>query len=166
MSSPLVVARQVAEGEDGELPVLGQARRGRHGRGAQAAPQTAAAAAGRRARAGRQPALRPAPAGAERAGSDISASPVDLQAGVADVMEARGLFLLQAARSMLRTRGGVRGGSRLQSGSTVSTAAKASVVDGPLNNRCPTSISYSTQPKAQMSDRWSTTWPRACSGLM
>ena len=34
------------------------------------------------------------------------------------------------------------------------------------NGRRPASISNSTQPKAQMSARWSTGLPRACSGLM
>ena len=31
---------------------------------------------------------------------------------------------------------------------------------------CPVIISYSTTPKAQMSARLSTTWPRACSGAI
>ena len=36
----------------------------------------------------------------------------------------------------------------------------------PRNARRPVSISYSTQPNAQMSVRRSTGWPRVCSGLM
>ena len=37
---------------------------------------------------------------------------------------------------------------------------------GPVNGGCPASISYKTQPKAQMSVRLSTGFPRACSGLI
>ena len=41
-------------------------------------------------------------------------------------------------------------------------SAKVAPVKAPF----PVSISYNTQPKAQMSPRRSASWPRACSGLM
>jgi hypothetical protein len=57
-------------------------------------------------------------------------------------------------------------GTPLQSGSFLTTAASTSVVVSPLKARRPMSISYSTQPNAQMSARLSTGLPRACSGLI
>ena len=62
---------------------------------------------------------------------------------------------------------GVRsGGSCVQSGSFVSTAAKTSATSSPGNGRVPVSISYSTHPIAQMSLRVSAGLPLACSGDM
>ena len=61
---------------------------------------------------------------------------------------------------------GVSAGKALQSGSFVSTNANVSETSSPSNTRRPASISYSTQPNAQMSARLSTAFPRACSGLM
>ena len=58
------------------------------------------------------------------------------------------------------------GGHALQSGSRVKTAAEMSEIVSPVNTRLPESISESTQPKAQMSERLSTFFPRHCSGLM
>ena len=45
-------------------------------------------------------------------------------------------------------------------------AAIVSETVSPENTLRPVSISYSTQPNAQMSARLSTALPRACSGLM
>ena len=64
------------------------------------------------------------------------------------------------------TAGGVVPGSWLQSGSRSMIAATVSVTVSPGNARRPVSISYSTQPNAQMSVRLSTALPRACSGDM
>ena len=58
------------------------------------------------------------------------------------------------------------GGIPSHFGSSLSTVASVSVMSSPSNNRRPVSISYSTTPKAQMSARLSTTFPRACSGDM
>ena len=65
-----------------------------------------------------------------------------------------------------RTRIGVAAGSCDQSGSSLITAASVSVTDSPRNAILPVSISYSTQPNAQMSARRSTALPFACSGDM
>ena len=61
---------------------------------------------------------------------------------------------------------GVSAGSACQSGSCFNTAAKVSEGVSPANDVWPVSISYNTQPKAQMSVRLSTACPRDCSGLM
>ena len=50
--------------------------------------------------------------------------------------------------------------------SSRSTAATISLTVSPPKSRPPVSISYSTAPKAQMSARRSTAFPRACSGDM
>ena len=57
-------------------------------------------------------------------------------------------------------------GTRSQSGSFVTTAARTSVIVSPGNACRPVNISYSTTPNAQMSARRSTACPRACSGAM
>ena len=54
----------------------------------------------------------------------------------------------------------------MTSGSERIIAAIVSVASVPAKARLPASISYSTQPNAQMSARLSTDFPRACSGLM
>ena len=69
-------------------------------------------------------------------------------------------------RRSRRTGSGVSGGSAFQSGALLSTATSTSATSSPSNARRPVSISYSTQPNAQMSLRLSTALPRACSGLM
>ncbi len=46
------------------------------------------------------------------------------------------------------------------------TSAIVSLTVSPANSVRPVSISYSTTPNAQMSDRLSTGRPRACSGAM
>jgi hypothetical protein len=99
---------------------------------------------------------------------DVSAASASSISSRASAMSWRREFwsFCRHRRSRMRTFGGVRSGSRLQSGSIVRIAARASVVEGPLKRRRPASISYSRQPKAQMSVRLSTTRPRACSGLM
>jgi len=61
---------------------------------------------------------------------------------------------------------GVSAGSALQSGSWLRTAARISSTPSPRKTGRPASISYSTQPNAQMSARLSTAFPRACSGAM
>ena len=61
---------------------------------------------------------------------------------------------------------GVDGGSAFQSGSRSRIFAIVSEVVAPGNARRPVSISYKTQPNAQISVRASTACPRACSGLM
>ena len=61
---------------------------------------------------------------------------------------------------------GVCAGRALQSGSRSRIAAIVSETVSPRNAGRPVSISYSTQPNAQMSVRLSTAFPRACSGLM
>ena len=58
------------------------------------------------------------------------------------------------------------GGSASQSGSDLMTLASTSVDVSPSNARAPVSISYSTQPNAQMSAPLVDRLPRACSGLM
>ena len=61
---------------------------------------------------------------------------------------------------------GVCAGRALQSGSRSRIAAIVSEIVSPRNAGRPVSISYNTQPNAQMSVRLSTGFPRACSGLM
>ena len=61
---------------------------------------------------------------------------------------------------------GVSAGSDVHSGSAPTTAARVSVTVSRPNADEPVNISKSTHPKAQMSVRLSTGWPRACSGLM
>jgi hypothetical protein len=68
--------------------------------------------------------------------------------------------------SRCRTVPGVDGGSWSQLGACDTTAAKVSVTVARPNAAWPVSISYNTQPNAQMSARESTACPRACSGLM
>jgi hypothetical protein len=65
-----------------------------------------------------------------------------------------------------RSAGDSIAGSLVQSGSRSMTRASVSETLSPSNARVPVSISYSTQPNAQMSARRSTGLPRACSGLM
>ena len=62
--------------------------------------------------------------------------------------------------------GGVSAGSRDQSGSTFSTDASVSETDSPANAWRPLSISYSTAPNDQISERRSAALPLACSGDM
>ncbi len=69
-------------------------------------------------------------------------------------------------RRVSRSAGGVSSGNLLQSGSALMMLACTWPTLSPPNSCVPVSISYSTQPKAQMSVRLSTTLPRACSGLM
>ena len=71
----------------------------------------------------------------------------------------------QLCRSV-RIAGGISEGSADQSGSIFSTFASVSLTSSPSNGRRPVSISYSTQPKAQMSLRLSASRPFACSGAM
>ncbi len=73
----------------------------------------------------------------------------------------RGSFSRQLAMSR-RT----RRGTRSHAGVSLITAASVSPTSSPPKGRAPVSISYRTQPNAQMSARLSTGWPRACSGLM
>ena len=61
---------------------------------------------------------------------------------------------------------GVEAGSRVQSMSARSTSAIVCDVVSPSKRRRPASISNSTTPNAQMSERLSTGEPLACSGLM
>ena len=68
-------------------------------------------------------------------------------------------------RSRSRAFAGVLAGNACQLGSVFSTQAMISA-KLPRKGCCPTSSSYSTQPNAQMSARWSTSSPRTCSGLM
>ena len=51
-------------------------------------------------------------------------------------------------------------------GSAVRTAAMRLAWLVPLKQRCPVTISYSTEPKAKMSDRASGSRPSSCSGDM
>src|SRR5207247_6356052 len=69
-------------------------------------------------------------------------------------------------RIMRSTCAGDEAGTAVQSGSLSRIAATESVVVSPGNARRPASISYTTQPNAQMSVRLSTVLPRACSGDM
>ena len=66
----------------------------------------------------------------------------------------------------MRTAPGTPVGTALQSGSDLMTLASIPATSSPSNGRRPASISYSTQPNAQMSARLSTARPRACSGAM
>jgi hypothetical protein len=61
---------------------------------------------------------------------------------------------------------GVSAGSALHSGCRSSTAASVSVIVAPGKIDRAVSISYSTQPNAQISARLSAGRPLACSGLM
>ena len=61
---------------------------------------------------------------------------------------------------------GVAAGKADHSGSRSRIAAIVSERVSPANATRPVSISYSTQPNAQMSVRLSTGLPRACSGLI
>jgi hypothetical protein len=45
-------------------------------------------------------------------------------------------------------------------------ACSVSSAVAPANGSWKVTISYSTTPSEKMSLRWSTAWPRACSGLM
>ena len=65
-------------------------------------------------------------------------------------------FLSRQRASSRRTDSGVSCGSTVPSGSTFNTAASVSVTVSPAKAFVPESISYSTQPKAQMSARLST----------
>ena len=69
-------------------------------------------------------------------------------------------------RSTVLTLAGVGRGRSVQSGALVTIAARTSVRVSPLKSCWPANISYSTQPNAQTSVRRSTTFPRACSGLI
>ena len=68
--------------------------------------------------------------------------------------------------SSRRIGAGVEAGSRVQSMSARSTSAIVCDVVSPSKRRRPASISNSTTPNAQMSERLSTGEPLACSGLM
>ena len=75
------------------------------------------------------------------------------------------VFLETATQQAANARGGCSRKPR-QFGSRVRMAAVVSETVSPSNALCPVSISKSTQPNAQMSERLSTGLPRACSGLM
>ena len=68
--------------------------------------------------------------------------------------------------SRRRTAPGVSDGRPAHCGSRVRTAASTSLTVSPSKSFRPVSISKSTTPKAQMSARRSTAFPRACSGDM
>ena len=68
--------------------------------------------------------------------------------------------------SSVRTGSGTSAGKASQLGSRRTTAPSTSVMSSPSKARRPVSISYSTQPNAQMSLRLSAGVPFACSGLM
>ena len=68
--------------------------------------------------------------------------------------------------SSVRTGCGTSAGSASQFGSRRTTAPSTSVLSSPSNARLPVSISYRTQPNAQMSQRLSASCPFACSGDM
>ena len=74
--------------------------------------------------------------------------------------------LTRQRSSSRRIGAGVAAGSADQSGSRSRIFAIESDIVSPANATRPVNISYSTQPKAQMSVRLSTASPRACSGLM
>ncbi len=101
---------------------------------------------------------------ASRATSCVASSRL-LPASPMSRRRCRTSFWRQRRRRPCTARGTV-GGRLVQSGSRSITAATTSAVVSPTNARRPASISYSTHPKAQMSDRLSTAFPRACSGLM
>ena len=69
-------------------------------------------------------------------------------------------------RNKWRTLAGVDDGSLRQSGSRSRIAAIVSETVSRWNALWPVSVSYNTQPNAQMSARLSTGLPRVCSGLM
>lgn len=62
--------------------------------------------------------------------------------------------------------GGVSRGKADHWGSPRRTEARVSVTSSPGQALLPVRHSKSTQPKDQMSQRWSTGLPRACSGLI
>ncbi len=62
--------------------------------------------------------------------------------------------------------GDVSAGRRLQSTSPRRTSARVCDTVSPLNSREPESISNRRTPNDQISQRLSTAWPLACSGLM
>jgi hypothetical protein len=91
---------------------------------------------------------------------------IDLEPCNADIRQSPLSILLEASSHRVRIAGGVAGGSSDQSGSFISTIASVSETSSPVDGRRPVSISYRTQPNAQMSARLSTALPRACSGAM
>ncbi len=74
--------------------------------------------------------------------------------------------LARHSRSSSRSSPGVVAGSASHAGSAYSVAAMTSLTFRPVNAGWPARHSKSRQPNDQMSARWSTSWPRACSGLM
>ena len=66
--------------------------------------------------------------------------------------------------STFRSFGGVVSGRDSREGSRSSTFASVSDTSSPTKARSPVSISNSTTPNAQMSERRSVVFPRACSG--
>ena len=95
----------------------------------------------------------------------LSASSIWNRASAASRSLRLGSFCKQR-RSRDRTTLGVSAGSAAHSGSVFNTSLITSTALVPSNARRPVSISYSTQPKAQISARLSTALPRACSGAM
>ena len=80
---------------------------------------------------------------------------------------SRSLSRESFSRQRRRSRRIARGvDSAAKSGSRSMILAMMSEARSPANSACPLSISYSTQPNAQISVRLSTGRPRACSGLM
>ncbi len=84
--------------------------------------------------------------------------------GMASPM-SRSLFLGSFSRHRSSS-GRTFAGTPLRSGFSFTTDARISAMSSPWNGLFPVSISHSTTPKAQMSERLSTTFPRACSGDM
>ena len=107
------------------------------------------------------PADRPSAAGVLRASSISNC----VRASAMSRSRRCGSFCRHCVRSLC-TLSGVDGGSPLQSGSRSTMAANVSVTVSRAKAARPESISYSTQPNAQISVRLSTDSPRACSGLM
>ncbi len=103
--------------------------------------------------------------GASSSTSPPSARSMRMRASPMSRSRLRGSFSRQR-RSRRCSIGGVVAGTAFQSGSSLSTAASVSETVSPGNASVPVSISNSTPPKAQMSARLSTAWPRACSGAM
>ena len=121
-----------------------------------------------RLRAQSRPAVSFAPgalAGVAAAGS-VNASSMSIRTSAAVAAAGSSHPFPGRAAAVSECRGGTSAGKRVQSGSLFSTAPECRARLRPRTPARPVSISYSTQPNAKMSVRWSTGRPFACSGDM
>ena len=103
-----------------------------------------------------------------RIGSGLVTRVLELEACIANIVQSSSEILCQTStqQSSGRRRAG-RSAAAFQAGSA--SRYRSAIVSVPVsaaNARCPLSISYTTQPNAQISARLSTPRPRTCSGAM